>query len=172
MRVAAIDPGPEESALVVIEGDKLLFAGIEQNQCILLRLRNALWSPLLKDAHLVIEQVASYGMSVGAEVFETCTWSGKFAEAWSNAAMDTKEVHRMKRKEVVLEVCGSTKAKDSNVRQAMIDRWGPPRIGKGKTGKPGPTHEVTADSWQALALGTAFRDIKRRERWLEEVDGQ
>lgn len=62
--------------------------------------------------------IASYGMPVGKEVFETCVWIGKFAEA---SGMKENYIYR---KEEKMNLCHSMKAKDSNIRQALIDRFG------------------------------------------------
>lgn len=62
--------------------------------------------------------IASYGMPVGKEVFETCVWIGKFAEA---SGMKESYIYR---KDEKMNICHSMKAKDSNIRQALIDRFG------------------------------------------------
>ena len=65
--------------------------------------------------------VASYGMPVGKEVFETCVWIGRFKEL---AIMNNKEVEYIYRKDEKMNICYSMRAKDSNIRQALIDRFG------------------------------------------------
>ena len=65
---------------------------------------------------IVIEMIASYGMPVGESVFQTCVWIGKFAQAYE------KYIYR---KEEKMNICHSMRAKDSNIRQALIDRFGP-----------------------------------------------
>jgi hypothetical protein len=76
--VIAIDPGPTESALVVWNGvaPSLLRYAANEEILALLRVLSESESPC------VIEQIACYGMPVGAEVFETVYWSGRFAEAY------------------------------------------------------------------------------------------
>src|SRR5690606_27297734 len=69
---------------------------------------------------LAYEMVASYGMPVGREVVETVLWTGRFVERWS--PYDATKVYR---REVKTHLCGSMKAKDPNVWQAIIDRFGP-----------------------------------------------
>lgn len=70
---------------------------------------------------LVIEMVASYGMAVGETVFETCVWIGKFMQIAENRKMPVKKIYR---KDEKMNICHSMKAKDSNIRQALIDRFG------------------------------------------------
>lgn len=70
---------------------------------------------------LVIEMVASYGMAVGETVFETCVWIGKFMQIAENRKMLVKKIYR---KDEKMNICHSMKAKDSNIRQALIDRFG------------------------------------------------
>ena len=55
-----------------------------------------------------------------------------------------------------MHLCGNNSAKDSNVRQALIDRF--PRSGGGKTpqigtkGDPGPLYGIKKDEWAALGV--------------------
>ena len=46
---------------------------------------------------------------------------------------------------------GNVKANDAGVRQALIDRLGPP----GSKKAPGPTYGVTSHAWAALAVAVA-----------------
>jgi len=62
--------------------------------------------------------IASYGMPVGREVFETCLWIGRFIECWCGPYT------LVYRREVKSFLCADSRAKDSNVRQAVIDRYG------------------------------------------------
>ena len=102
---------------------------------------------------VVIEKVESFGMGVGAEVFETVFWSGRFAEA-----IDPVPVERIGRKAVKVALCGDPRAKDPNVRQALIDRYGGKERAIGTKRLPGPLHGVAKDMWAALAVGAAWLD--------------
>lgn len=101
---------------------------------------------------LAIEMIASYGMPVGKEVFETCVWIGRFIQSWG----DSTPVKLVYRKDVKMRLCGSMKAKDANIRQALIDLF--PATGGGKTpqigtkSKPGPLYGVSTHIWPALAV--------------------
>lgn len=142
----AIDPGPTESAWVGTEGGVVLF-GKEPNETILTRICAVHWNAV------VVEMIASYGMAVGAEVFETCVWIGRFEQTCRARA----PFHRMFRRDVKLHWCGTTKANDSNIRQAVIDHYGGKEKAIGNKRTPGPLYGIKADVWQALALGLAWQ---------------
>lgn len=139
MRVLAIDPGPGESAMIVLDNKM----GIEQK---LYATNDHILGLLMlqpENVDLVaIEMIASYGMSVGQEVFETCVWVGMFMQA------TRLPVKRYTRKQIVVNLCGSARAGDSNVRQALIDKYGK----QGTKKKPGPTFGIAKDMWSALAV--------------------
>lgn len=150
MRLLAIDPGNEESALVAYDTETrepLEWEKLENNEalnrCFAMRLGGI--------DHMVIEMVASYGMPVGAEVFETCVWIGRFIQAW-RAPGAGLTYRRLYRRDVKLHLCGSARAKDANVRQALVDRYGGKEKAIGRKATPGPLYGMKADCWQALGV--------------------
>lgn len=159
--IFAIDPGNEQSAFVVYTPGApfpLARFGMHTNETLLLQLRE--WGLACKGAHLAIEMIASYGMPVGREVFDTCVWIGRFIEAWRGDDPKHENPHtRVYRRDVKMHLCGNNSAKDGNIRQALIDRFGPGKdkaIGKKKS--PGPLFKVAGDVWAALAVAVTFAD--------------
>jgi hypothetical protein len=102
----------------------------------------------------VLEQVEGMGMAVGKEVFETVHWCGRFHQALvSNGAA----VERVTRRAVKLQLCGSMKAKDANIRRALLDRYGPDeKVALGTKAQPGPLYGVSKDVWAALAVAVTY----------------
>ena len=80
---------------------------------------------------VVIEQVESYGMAVGREVFETVRWAGRFEEA-----AHPVPVALLPRRTVKLHLCGSPRANDGNVRMALLDRFGGRELAVGRKSSP------------------------------------
>lgn len=155
--VLAIDPGSVESAWVVYNGRVPTSAGKWDNR----QLLDVIDGGLSKDiATVVVEMVASYGMPVGAEVFETVWWSGRFHEA---VIRHGHEGARLPRKDVKLAICNHPRANDATIRQALIDRFGGKDKAIGKKAAPGPLYGLKADCWQALALAVTWWDTKRQE---------
>lgn len=144
--ILAIDPGTTESGWVRFCNEHVIDSGVYANSAMCDMVHAGGFDDL------AIEMIASYGMAVGREVFETCVWIGRFVEAFR----DPDAVKLVYRRDVKLHLCGTSKAKDPNVRQAVIDRF--PRIGGGKTpqigtkAQPGPLYGVTSHAWPALAV--------------------
>ena len=148
----AIDPGPVTSGVVLIEANQILDAiPAVDNEEFILSLHHGYW-PV---GHVVIEMIESFGMAVGASTFETCVWIGRFTQALGPAL-----VHRVTRREVKLALCNSSRAKDANVRQAVIDRF--PATGGGKVpqigtkAQPGPLFGVKSHAWSALSVALTW----------------
>jgi len=142
--ILAIDPGPEESAYVLMNGDDLRpvdFGKIPNTD-----LRSLFFNTV---NYTVIEMVASYGMAVGAEVFETCVWIGRFMEAIRGSSCT-----RVPRIKVKQHLCHDSRAKDANIIQALKDRFG----NKGTKKNPGWFYGFKDDVWQAYALGVTYAD--------------
>lgn len=142
-RIIGIDPGTTQSAYVHMDGMDLINFGKIPNgemSAMLKRMRQ------LSQVSTYIEAVASYGCPVGAEVFSTCFWIGRFYELSACPRL-------VFRRDVKQHICHNGSAKDPHVRQALIDLYGGKDKAIGKKAKPGPLHGVTADVWQALALG-------------------
>jgi hypothetical protein len=153
-RILAIDPGSEQSAWLTWDGTRVHRFGIEENDVLAATLRLAELGGSIADV-VVIEQIESYGMAVGREVFETVHWAGRFTEA----ARPTPVV-QLPRRSVKLAICGDTRAKDANIRQALLDRFGGPRA-KGTKADPGPLYGISKDVWSALAIALTYAESER-----------
>lgn len=149
-QLIAIDPGTTKSGVCVFQGKRIANAYVIENKILVdsLALANR-W--IDTQPTVVIEMIASYGMAVGKETFETCVWIGRFMQVCDDA-------HRMFRKEVKIHLCGTTRAKDTNIWQAIIDRYGGKEKAIGKKKTPGPLYGVTSHSRAALALGLCWID--------------
>lgn len=107
-----------------------------------------------KELHIAIEMIASYGMAVGQTVFETCVWVGRFVQLIKD--IDPKiQVKFIYRKDEKMNLCHSMKAKDSNIRQALIDRFGD--VGTKK--HQGWFYGVKKDIWASIAVGVTYHDL-------------
>lgn len=143
MILLAIDPGTNESGWVRMLDDRIVGSGIIGNPELLEQLKTD------GADRLAIEMIASYGMPVGAETFQTVLWIGRFMQAYRNP----DAVELIYRKDVKMHLCGSPRAKDPNIRQALIDKIGP----QGTKKEPGPTYGVKSHAWAALAVAITAR---------------
>lgn len=143
--ILAIDPGTTQSAWLRYEGDRPAGFGITANDVLLRALRTG----GLPDV-VVIEKVESFGMAVGAEVFDTVLWAGRFAEAAHRVP-----VVWLPRRTVKLALCADSRAKDANIRQALIDRFGG-QAAIGRKAAPGPLYGISRDVWSALAIAVTY----------------
>ena len=159
MRLLCIDPGTTESGVVIFDGKEISFrsSGIANEEILTLFPASRTFD------HVAIEMIASYGMAVGQSTFETCVWIGRFIQAL------TTDYSIIYRKDVKMWLCGSNRAKDANVRQAIIDKF--PATGGGKTPQigtkkaPGPLFGISNHAWPALAVGiTYFEDPTSRRK--------
>jgi hypothetical protein len=152
----AVDPGTEESGWVELNDNRTIgSSGVDNNAQVLDRIRR--WG-----GDLAIEMIASYGMPVGREVFETCVWIGRAAETYDYSWRDygtgkpRRQAEFVYRRDVKLHLCGSSRAKDANIRQALIDIFGPPGTVKAK----GPTYGVKSHAWAALGVAATVRRLE------------
>jgi len=156
MRIIAIDPGPEQSAMVVYDSNVMTIWDYQifPNT----KARDVLDGipEIVLPIHFVIEKVQSYGMPVGDSVFDTCIWIGRFIETLYRRE-GIGLIRFVHRSQVKLELCHNTFARDSNVRQALIDLFGGSRQKAiGTKAKPGPLYGIKRDLWAALAIAVAY----------------
>lgn len=146
--ILSIDPGTTKSAYVLLDdSEQLVDVGILPNESMVEQLQ------IVAPAELVIEMIESYGMAVGSEIFVTCRWTGRFQQAFHAP----NRVEFLGRKAVKLNLCGSARAKDANIRQAIIDRYG----GSAAIRKGGPLYKVSSHIWAALAVGLTYLDQQK-----------
>lgn len=133
-----------------------------------------------KAIRLLIETPKPRGMPTAGEEMETLIHIGRFIQTWSQLGGRYSYVFRQ---EVKLHICGSARAKDPNVNQAIRDMFGGDSQagkkcsrckGKGWFGAgrpvcdechgskwealPGPLAGVTNHTYAAIALGIWWKD--------------
>jgi hypothetical protein len=160
--IYGLDPGYEQSALVGwntdLVSDSKNGAGVfeqrlEANQTLLDHLRRLARGS--RGGHLVVERIeAAYG-GAGKELFGTEWWCGRFVEAWDAGGNTWSALSRL---EVRTALCGSPRAGDPAVRQALLDRHGGKAAALGTRKAPGPLYGIKSHLWAALALAIVARD--------------
>ena len=163
MKILAIDPGNIESAYALIEMPdfKLLdFGKVENEELLDMIITYELegWKRIEKYFEfdtVAIEMVASYGMAVGKSVFDTCVWIGRFVQAIDCQCETSDFVYRIDEK---MCLCKDSRAKDSNIRQALIDRYAKHdfKNGRGVKKNPDTFYGVSKDVWSAIAVGVTY----------------
>lgn len=159
--IFAIDPGPEQSAWVLYTGEHVGLSKIEPNHDVC----ESISKYHTDNVAFAVEWIESFGMPVGKDVFETTYWCGRFDElAWQ---LFRKQFVRIPRKQVKLHLCNSMRAKDANIRQALLDRFPPTGGGKtpqvGTVKQPGPLFGVKSHIWSALAVAVTVAAEKEQQ---------
>ena len=152
--ILAIDPGNTESAYVVVDcNDRPVRFGKIPNHDLLSMVFDDSFGDCSKCA---IEMVASYGMAVGREVFDTCVWIGRYTQAIQDKLIPVEYIYR---KEEKMTLCGNMRARDANIRQALIDKFAEHDLKNGKGTKANPDwfYGFKADVWAAYAVAYTYK---------------
>lgn len=153
MKILAIDAGNTYSGVAIVELPefRLVWFGKLPNEEIYDVVKN------FRIDEVALEMVACYGMPVGKDVFETCVWIGRFIEE-----LKDHKISYVYRKDEKMCLCGSLKAKDSNIRQALINRYAKHdfKTGKGTKKNPDVFYGVANDVWSAIAVAVTHYEMK------------
>ena len=153
MKILASDAGNTYSGAAIVELPefRLVWFG---------KLPNEEIYDVVKNFHIdevALEMVACYGMPVGKDVFETCVWIGRFIEQ-----LKWHKISYVYRKDEKMCLCGSLKAKDSNIRQALINRYAKHdfKTGKGTKKNQDVFYGVANDVWSAIAVAVTHYEMR------------
>jgi len=145
--ILAADPGTSQSAFVVFETDdySIIDKGKVENDVLIGMVKTGYFDML------AIEGFQSFGMPVGKEVFDTAYYIGRLLQIAEDLGSKTRMVYRS---DVKMHHCHTHRAKDANIRQVMLDRFG----AQGTKKNPGKTYGISKDIWSALAIATFVAD--------------
>ena len=151
--ILALDVGTTESAYCLVESKTykpIDFGKIDNNE-LLEKVKTMGYSKL------IYEEFQSYGMPIGESTIKSITWNGRYIQS----ALDRNiPVYPIYRREEKMNLCGSMRAKDSNIRQALIDRFAKHdfKNGKGTKNNKDWFYGFKLDVWAAYACGITFLD--------------
>jgi len=144
--ILGIDPGPEESALVWIRGERIERVENASNHDV---------ARIVKECGetVAIEDFQPYGVRLGHESMATIKWVGIFAYLAGERAVV------IARPDVKQHLCNCRTAKDADVRDAIIHRYGcTSKTARGTKKEPGPLYSVSGHAWAALAVALVALD--------------
>jgi hypothetical protein len=155
--IIGIDPGNKETAMCVFDGAKIVYCEKIDNKQFFQYLSHEYAQSIIRNGgyespSIYIEDIQSMGMAVGQEVFDTAKMIGRIQQTLENGDIKYSMV---KRTEIKLHHCNTTRAKDTNIRQALIDRFGD----KGTKKEPGFFFGIAgSDQWSSCAIAIYGHD--------------
>lgn len=157
VKILALDVGTEESGYCLLDNYsfKPLSFGKVKNEELLQIVKYEDYDIL------VYEKFACYGMAVSQTVFQSVEWNGRYIQS----ALDRgKDIQAVFRKDEKMTLCGTMKAKDTNIRQALIDRFAKFDFKNGKGTKTNPDffYGFSKDMWSAYAVGITYLDRRNK----------
>jgi Holliday junction resolvasome RuvABC endonuclease subunit len=176
-RVLGVDPGSTYSAYCLFDVKKrrVVSYAKDNNDQILKDI--AEFKALNMADFLAVEQLKAYGHASDS-LFFTAMWTGRIIASWLSIRRNSYDYTLLPRKSIVSLLCGSSRANDSQVRQAVIDYFirvkapqgggRSPIIGTKKS--PGHLFKMSGDMWSAAAVALAwseFTDSDRQDRFLQ-----
>lgn len=162
MKILAIDPGNKQSAYCIVDSETFRPTGfnIVNNAQLIKVLRGMKFD---EQDRAAIEMVQSYGNLIGKDVLDTVFWIGRFYETLRRKFYNEPNlIYRMEEK---IHICHDSKAGDSNIRRALIDRFARHdfRTGRGTLKNPDWFYGFRDDIWAAYAVGLTFIETKLSE---------
>jgi hypothetical protein len=154
MLIIGIDPGPEKSAVVVLDGNRIVSADYLDNSTLLCGL-------YISACCVALEYPEGRGMAVAQSVLDTCYWCGRFDIDGDAARYHPRNIRA--------HFCGTAKCDRSNVIRAIKDRYG--EVGTKKN--PGPLYlvggahptedgaSITVHLWDALAVALMYYELNK-----------
>lgn len=154
MRLLAIDPGNRETAFCLMDENYNIYDKGKVQNDIMIRY---IWTNAKKIDHLSVEMIASMGMAVGADVFDTCVMIGRIEQVCNQKEIEHDRVYRLEEK---VCICNNSRAKDTNISHALIERFAKHDLKRGKGTKTNPDHfyGFSRDMWAAFAVGVVYLD--------------
>lgn len=149
--IAAIDPGTNESAIVLFDGRDVIYSAHLANAALLAMLRS--WRPSHVQ-HVACECIANQGQAVGRSTFETCYLIGRIIEI----VTPETPITLVTRGDVKMHLCGRrNKVNDSNISAAIYGLYGGDRkAAMGTKRKPGPLYGLASHQFAALGVALTF----------------
>ena len=135
---------------MIWDGEKIIGKEISPNERMLEICSNGLSTHIM-----AIEQIKCMGMAVADSVFDTVFWTGRFCQTWEQARGKWERVPRMA---VKMHICQNSRARDSNIIQALKDRFEQDLLPKQRP--KGILKGLKADLWQAFALAVFYFDTR------------
>jgi hypothetical protein len=183
--VLSIDPGPVRSGYVVLHDGVPVKWGWEDNDWLRGMIADYAADEEfngLSAVHVAVEYLRPRGMPTAGEEMDTLYELGRLT-----ADVPRDRIVKISRHEVKMALCGNVRAKDANIRAALIDRFGGQSVaigaikcpsckgrklvglgkkrgpcadcdGTGWESPPGILAGITGHATQALALGITFLD--------------
>lgn len=155
--ILAIDAGTTQSGWVIFGDDaKPVHMGVTDNKELFSMMQG--WMGDWVD-EVVLERLDPRGMPIGESTLTTILWAGRF----EGLALTTGcRSHQVRRRHVKTHLCGTQRAKDSNISQALWDKYAPAtgNRGKGTKDNPGWFFGFKSHIWQAYAAGITYLDLR------------